>query len=58
MGREKDRKLNRRRRRVTKLRNLKNRFAKATTLKEKEYLTEKINKISIYPMKDQISKKV
>ena len=58
MGREKDRKLNRRRRRVTKLRNLKNRFTKATTLKEKENLTEKINKISIYPMKDQISKKV
>ena len=52
MGREKDRKLNRRRRRVTKLRYLKKRLAKTTNLKEKEYLTEKINKISFYPMKD------
>lgn len=52
MGREKDRKLNRRRRRVTKLRKLKNRLAKTTTPKEKEYLIEKINKISFYPMKD------
>ena len=52
MGREKDRKLNRRRRRVTKLHTLKNKLAKTTNLKEKEYLTEKINKISFYPMKD------
>ena len=51
MGREKDRKLNRRRRRVTKLRNLKNRLTKTKNLKEKEYLIEKINKISFYPMK-------
>ena len=52
MGREKDRKLNRRRRRVNKLHKLKNRLAKSTDLKEKEYLTEKINKISYYPMVD------
>ena len=52
MGREKDRKLNRRRRRVTKMRNLKDRLAKTTNLKEKEFLIGKINKISLYPMKD------
>jgi hypothetical protein len=52
MGREKDRKLNRRRRRVTKFRNLKNRLAKATNSEEKKYLIEKINKISYRPFKD------
>ena len=46
MGREKDRKLNRRRRRVTKLHKLKSKLAKSTNRKEKEYLTEKINRIS------------
>ena len=50
MGREKDRKLNRRRRRVTKLHKLKIRLSHAKDLKEKQYLTEKINKISYYPM--------
>ena len=52
MGREKVRKLNRRRRRVTKLHKLKTRLAQANTLKDKQKLIEKINKISYYPMKD------
>ena len=52
MGREKDRKLNRRRRRVTKLHKLKNKLAKSTDLREKQDLTERINKISYYPFVD------
>jgi hypothetical protein len=52
MGREKDRKLNRRRRRVTKLRKLKKKLANSTDPKKKQNLTEKIRKISFYPIVD------
>ena len=49
MGREKDRKLRRRRQRRAKLQKLKARLAKTNSLKERERLIQKINKISVYP---------
>jgi hypothetical protein len=52
MGREKDRKLNRRRRRRTKLHKLKARLAQTKDLKERQRLIQKINKISFYPLMD------
>ncbi len=52
MGREKDRKLNRRRRRRAKLQNLKARLAQTNDLKEQERLIKKINKISVYLPED------
>jgi hypothetical protein len=48
-GREKDRKLCRRRRRRAKLKKLKARLAQTKGLKERERLIQKINKISVYP---------
>jgi len=52
MGREKDRKLRRKKQRRAKLRKYKVRLAQTKDLKERERLTEKIRKISLYPMKD------
>lgn len=52
MGREKDRKMHRRQRRQRKLRLLKARLAETTDPKMKMILIEKINKISLYPVKD------
>ncbi len=49
MGREKDRKLRRRRQRRAKLQKLKARLAETKGLKERERLIQKINKISVYP---------
>jgi hypothetical protein len=49
MGREKDRKLNRRRRRRKKLHKLKVKLAQTKDLKDRQYLIEKIRKISLYP---------
>ena len=51
MGREKDRKLRRRQRRVRKLRKLKARLAQAKP-QEREYLVEKIKRISLDPKRD------
>lgn len=52
MGREKDRKLRRRQRRQTKLRHLKSRLSQTKDLKERQYLINKIKKISIYKTPD------
>jgi hypothetical protein len=52
MGREKDRKLRRKKRRRAKLRKYKARLAQTKDLKERERLVEKIRKISFYPMTD------
>ncbi len=52
MGREKDRKLNRRRRRRRKLHKFKARLAQTNDPKERQRLIEKISKISIYPPMD------
>mgnify|MGYP000004661234 CR=1 FL=1 len=49
MGREKDRKLQRRRRRRRKLHKLKAKLAQTKDLKDQQRLIEKIRKISIYP---------
>jgi hypothetical protein len=49
MGREKDRKLRRRRGRRAKLHKLKTKLAQARDLKERERLIQKIYKISVYP---------
>jgi len=52
MGREKDRKLNRRRRRRQKLHRLKVRLAQNKDPKERQRLIEKIHKISFNPPLD------
>ena len=52
MGREKDRKLHRRRRRRKKLHKLKTKLAETKDLKERQHLIEKIQKISVYPNLD------
>lgn len=52
MGTEKARKLNRRRRRRRKLHKLKARLSESKDPKEREYLIEKIKKISVYPPTD------
>jgi len=52
MGREKDRKLRRRKRRQAKLRVLKNKLGQTKDPKTRQELIQKINKISFYPMKD------
>ena len=52
MGREKDRKLRRRKRRQAKLRVLKNKLGQTKDQKARQELIQKINKISFYPMKD------
>ncbi|MCJ7700100.1 MAG: hypothetical protein MUO62_00820 [Anaerolineales bacterium] len=52
MGREKDRKLNRRRRRLTKLRKLKVRLAQTRDLKERQDLMRRISKTSMRPQVD------
>ena len=52
MGREKDRKLHRRRRRRTKLHKLKAKLAETKDLKDRQHLIEKIRKISVYPNLD------
>jgi hypothetical protein len=49
MGREKDRKLSRRKRRRAKLHKLKARLAQTKNLKDRQHLIEKIRKISVYP---------
>jgi hypothetical protein len=49
MGREKDRKLRRKRRRRVKLHKLKVRLAQTKDPKERQKLIQKINKISFYP---------
>ncbi len=49
MGREKDRKLSRRKRRRTKLHKLKVKLAQTKDLKDRQRLIEKIRKISVYP---------
>jgi hypothetical protein len=52
MGREKDRKLRRRKRRRAKLHKLKVRLAQSKDLKERQRLIQKIQKVSLYPNKD------
>ena len=52
MGREKDRKLRRRRRRQTKVHKLKARIAQSKDLKERQRLVHKLLKISVYPPMD------
>jgi hypothetical protein len=52
MGREKDRKLRRRQRRRHKLRKLKKRLADAANLEERQFLVEKIRRISMNPKQD------
>ena len=52
MGREKDRKLRRRKRRRAKLRKLKARLTQTKDLKERQYLIQKINKISVHKTSD------
>ena len=52
MGREKDRKLRRKKRRRAKLRKLKARLAQTKDLKERQRLIQKIHKISVYPSVD------
>jgi len=52
MGREKDRKLRRRRRRQVKVHKLKARIAQAKDLKERQLLVRKLLKISLYPPVD------
>ena len=49
MGREKDRKLHRRKRRRAKLHKLKAKLAQTKDLKDRQRLIEKIRKISVYP---------
>ena len=52
MGREKDRKLQRRKRRCAKLHKLKTRLALSKDFKERQRLIQKIIKISVYPPMD------
>lgn len=52
MGREKDRKLRRRKRRRAKLRKLKARLSQTKDLKERQRLIQKILKISVTPTPD------
>ena len=52
MGREKDRKLRRRKRRRIKLHKLKVRLAQTKDLKERQRLIQKIQKVSLYPNMD------
>jgi hypothetical protein len=52
MAREKARKLHRRQRRRRKLQKLKRRLAHATNLGERQYLVEKIRRISLNPEQD------
>jgi hypothetical protein len=52
MGREKDRKLHRKKRRRAKIHKLKARLSQTKDLKERQRLIEKIQKISVYPMLD------
>jgi hypothetical protein len=52
MGREKDRKLNRRRRRRRKLHKLKVRLAQCKVPKERQRLIQKIQRISFHPPLD------
>lgn len=52
MGREKDRKLHRRQRRERKLQTLKKRLADATSLGERQFLINKISRISLNPKQD------
>lgn len=49
MGREKDRKLRRKRQRQAKLHKLKAKLAQTKDLKDRQRLIEKINKISVSP---------
>jgi len=49
MGREKDRKLRRRKGRRAKLHKLKAKLAQTKDLKDRQRLIEKIRKISVYP---------
>jgi hypothetical protein len=49
MGREKDRKLRRKKRRRAKLRKLKTRLAQTKDLKERQRLIQKLQKVSLYP---------
>lgn len=51
-GREKDRKLRRRRRRQNKLRKLKTRLKNTKDLDKRAFLIEKIKKVSIYDPED------
>lgn len=48
MGTEKDRKLRRKQRRRAKLRKLKTKLAETKDLKERQRITDKIKKISVY----------
>ena len=52
MAREKDRKLHRRQRRRRKLQKLKKRLAEATNPGERQYLVEKIRRITLNPEQD------
>lgn len=52
MSREKDRKLRRRQRRRWKLQKLKKRLADATNLGERQFLVDKISRISLNPKQD------
>ena len=52
MGREKDRKLRRKRRRRVKLHRLKVRLAQTKVPKERQRLIQKIYKASVYPQPD------
>jgi hypothetical protein len=52
MGREKDRKLRRKKRRRAKLRKFKQRLARTRDLEERKRLIQKIRKISIHPPED------
>lgn len=52
MGREKDRKLHRRQRRRQKLSKFKKRLAEATILEERQFLVERIRRISLNPKQD------
>jgi hypothetical protein len=49
MGREKDRKLRRRKRRRAKLHKLKARLAQTKDLKERQRVIQKLKKVSLYP---------
>jgi hypothetical protein len=55
-GREKDRKLHRRRRRKRKLQKLKSRLRQTKDPKEREILINKIKKISIYDPEGNLKK--
>jgi len=52
MGREKDRKLRRKKRRRVQLHKYKRKLENTKDPKEREYLVKKINKISFYPIAD------